>query len=96
MIDPIRSRALVIVRSAIARHLCAPIDFVLEEHALDDDLGLDGLDLALVGIALAEEAGTSIDFSLLPARARVRHLVELTRVAMLDLIAPFQRAAGEC
>ena len=69
MTDPIRLRASVIVRGAIARHLCAPMSFVLEEHALDDDLGLDGLDLALVGIALAEDAGTSVDFSLPTARA---------------------------
>jgi hypothetical protein len=48
-----------------------------------------------VGIALAEDAGTSVDFTLLPDRARVRNLVEITRVAMLDLIAPLQRAVGE-
>jgi hypothetical protein len=95
MNDPIRCRASVIVRAAIARHLSAPISFVLEEHALDDDLGLDGLDLALVGIALAEDTGTSVELSLLHEGARVRNLVEITRVAMLDLIAPFQRAVGE-
>jgi acyl carrier protein len=95
MNDPIRCRASVVVRSVIARHLEAPVSFVLEEHALDDDLGLDALDLSMIGIALAEDAGAEIDFSLLPHEARVRDLAELASVAMMGLLAPFRRASGD-
>ncbi|MGZ3421612.1 MAG: hypothetical protein ACXWUG_28400 [Polyangiales bacterium] len=95
MKDPIRCRASVLVRAAIARHLDMPVSSVWERQNLAGDLGLRTVDLALIGISLAEEVGAELEFSRLPEAATVRDLAELASVTMLGLIVPFmQTAAG--
>jgi hypothetical protein len=96
MRSPIRLRALVVVRAAIARHIDVPISFVLERHLLEGDLGLDRFDLSLIGVALAEEVGREVELSIEPSRlSTVGDLAAIASAAMFALLGPELHSASD-
>lgn len=70
---------LEIVRFALAMHLNAPPDVIGESLALDEDLGLDPLDLVLVVLRLEELGDIEFPIADLEGIRTVGDLTDLVR-----------------
>ncbi len=74
-----KSRFLNLVELAIARHLGSKCKEVHASQRLDEDLGLDPLDVILIVIRLEDEAGIEFPVGSLDRVRTVRDLAEAIR-----------------
>jgi acyl carrier protein len=70
---------LELVRFAIAQHLGATVDEVDAQHRLEDELGLDPLDLVLIALRLEELGKIEFPIAQLERATTVAHLAEMVR-----------------
>jgi acyl carrier protein len=81
---PSRSRAepdaaLELVRYALAQHLGADVDEIDADHLLDEELGLDPLDLVLIALRLEELGEVEFPVAELETITTVGELTEMVR-----------------
>lgn len=66
-----------LVRHALATHLCTPLDALVDAHRLEDDLGLDPLDLVLIMLDLEQRLGAEFPIARLENARTVGDIVRL-------------------
>jgi len=69
----------LLVRRAVASHLEVPVDELCSTQSLEDDLGLDPLDLVLIALSLEEDVGVEFPVALLETVKTVGDLDSLVR-----------------
>lgn len=69
----------LLVRRAVASHLEVPVGELYSTQSLEDDLGLDPLDLVLIALSLEEDVGVEFPVALLETVKTVGDLDSLVR-----------------
>lgn len=84
---PQENRHDALVRHTLAAHLDVAPEAIAEAMDLDDDLGLDALDLVLIALALEERVGAEFPLALLESVTSVRQLSSLVGT-WIEVVAP--------